>query len=358
MFDRRSQYTNVSTTYWPWPTLDALRPSLALQSVNTGRQFNVPATPYGMVMTDMEALHALADEHGHIMLPSGVEMPMTVYRGQTQEHQPCVPSLARLTHAQDQLLALARSVAFAGAIGAHPYVAYCAQARLFNAPLSIDKQGLAQHYGLSTDLLDVTSNFDVASFFATCQWNADHRSYQPVTSSAQPGILYRLTPHFFVGQNQAAEFRYVGWQPLQRPEQQRACAMLMKKGHDFESLPTVQKVRFRHSAKVSMRIWKSFDEGRALFPKDAAAELAEQAKCLTAFTRKQLDQAWTKLDAWNGVTTELADRQAIETSASLTVADSAALSWDGLDVETDIDKIRDQLQSVLAQVRYRMASYL
>ncbi|HCS65802.1 MAG TPA: hypothetical protein DIW64_18015 [Cellvibrio sp.] len=134
--------------------------------------------------------------------------------------------------------------------------------------------------------------------------------------------------------------------------------MMMKKGHDFERLPTVQKVRFRHSAKVSMRIWKSFDEGRALFPADAAAELAEQAKCLTVFTRSQLDQAWTKLDAWHGVTTELAGRQAIEMSASLTVADSPVLTWDGLNVETDVDQMRDQLENVLRQVRCRMASYI
>ena len=353
-----SYYKSAPTTCWQLPTLDVLRPSLELQTVNTGRQFNVPPAPYGFVMNDIEGLHALADERGHIMLTSGVEMPMTVYRGQTQAHQPCVPSLARLPHAQDQLLAHARSVAFAEAIDAHPFVAYCAQARLFDAPLNIDKQGLAQHYGLSTDLLDVTSNFDVASFFATCRWNADSRSYQPVTFSAQPGVLYRFTPHFFVELNQAAEFRHVGWQPLHRPKQQRACAMLMKKGHDFESLPTVQKVRFRHSAKVSTRIWKSFDEGRALFPKDAAAELAEQAKCLTMFTCEQLDQAWEKLDAWHGKITGLADRQTIELSASLTVTDSPFLTWDGLDVETDIDEMRNQLQSVLTQVRYRMARYL
>ena len=117
------------------------------------------------------------------------------------------------------------------------------------------------------------------------------------------------------------------WQ-LHRPEQQRACAMLMKKGHDFESLPTVQKVRFRRSAKVF------------------------------TFTRTQLDQAWGKLDAWHGKTTGLANRQAIEMSASLTVTDSPVLTWDGLDVETDIDQMRDQLQDVLTQVRYRMARYL
>ena len=32
----------------------------------------------------------------------------------------------------------------------------------------VDYVGLAQHYGLKTDVLDVTNNIDVAMFFAMC----------------------------------------------------------------------------------------------------------------------------------------------------------------------------------------------
>lgn len=358
LYERAANYSNITTTYWPWQTLDELRPQLDIPAVNTGRHYNMPPEPYGIVFDDIEGLHALADERGHIMLTSGIEMPMAVYRGQTQEHQPCVPSLARLQHAQDQLLALCRNAAFEEVIGSHPFVCHCEKVRLFDdAPLCIDKQGLAQHYGLTTDLMDVTSNFEVASFFATCQWNAASRSYQPIKFATAPGVLYRLVPGLFVGMDQPAEFRYVGWQPLHRPEQQRAAALLMKNGLDFESLPTVQKVRFKHSAKVSVRIWKSFDEGRALFPADAAADLAEQARCLMVFTRPQLDQAWTKLDAWNAVATDLATRKTIEQSAGLAMVPMPVLSWDGLNVERDELRLHDQWCDVLKQVRYRMAAY-
>lgn len=40
---------------------------------------------------------------------------------------------------------------------------------------------------------------------------------------------------------------------------------------------------------------------------------------------------------------------------SLSVADSPALSWDDLDGETDAEQMGGQLQSVLTQVRCRMA---
>ncbi len=356
-YDRAASYADVSTTYWPWPTLDVLRPQLDIPVINTGRQYNLPPEPYGIVFNDMEGLHALADERGQIMLTSGIEMPLVVYRGQTQEHLPCLPSLARLTRLEEQLLALCRCVAFEDAIGSHPFVQISEQARLFDAPLYIDKEGMAQHYGLSTNLLDATNNFDVASFFATCHWDNNSRSYQPVKFAAQPGVLYRLTPAFFVGMHDSAEFRHVGWQPLYRPEQQRACALRVKKGHDFAQLPTVQKVRFRQSAKVSYRIWKSFDEGRTLFPKDAAAELADQAKRIMVFTRAQLDQAWIRLDDWHGIVTNTGQRQRVEKDAALEIAAIPILSWDGLDVIRDENQMRSQLQGILEKVRYRLAAY-
>lgn len=357
VFERVAGYPNIATTYWPWPSLDELRPHLDIPTVNTGRQYNIPPGPYGCVLDDLEGLHALADERGHIMLTSGIEMPMFVYRGQTQEHLPCVPSLARLTSLEEQLMALCRSLAFHEAIASHPFVLFSEQARLFDAPLCIDRQGLAQHYGLSTDLLDLTSNFDVASFFATCHWNDHNRSYQPVKVAAQPGVLYRLRPALLYGTDDSVDFRYVGWQPLCRPEQQRAGAMRLKKNHDFAQLRGVEKVRFRHSARVSHRIWRSFDGGRALFPNDAAATLAEQAKRLMRFTRSQMDQAWAILGAWHGVGADPEQRERIERSAAIQIVSMPILSWEGLDVMRDADEMSSHLKSVLDKVRYRMAAY-
>jgi hypothetical protein len=236
-------------------------------------------------------------------------------------------------------------------------VRFSSQVRLFDAPLRIDLSGMAQHYGLATDLLDVTSNFDVASFFATCEWSDEQHNFQPVLLSEQPGVMYRFAPCLFVGIDDSAQFQHVGWQPLHRPAQQRADAMRMKKGQDFDSFPPVQKVRFRHSAKVSQRIWQSFDKGRTLFPKDAAAELAEQAKQLTSFTSQQLERAWQKLLEWHADSLVDTHLQSVVDNSGLAIVDHAVLSWDGLDVERDEDRMRSQLQMILEQVRYRMAAY-
>mgnify|MGYP000090613886 CR=1 FL=1 len=350
----RSAYTLVSATYSPWPTLDVLRQHLDIQAINNGQKYTIGSS--GIFIDDLEGLHALVDNQGHIMLRSGVELPMAVYRGQPCEHIPCLPALARLDHIEDQFLALCRCAAFEEAISEHPYVRICEQTRFLDCQLFVDKEGLAQHYGLSTDLLDVTSNFEVATFFATSRWNNKTRSYRPVKSSSEPGVLYRIRPFFLIGPEAKVEFRDIGWQPLHRPEQQRASAIIMKKGLDFGSLDLVEKVRFTHSARVSTRIWKSFDCGHALFPQDAAAELADQAHALMAFTRHQADLAWNRFDRWHGTISTDENRQKIESCLGIDIVSSPFLSWDTFDIERDEIRLRDNLRSILEKVRFRMAA--
>ena len=256
------------------PDLDNLRPHLDIPSINTG--FHSPLiTSSGIVTDDIEGLNAVLDEHGFLMLQSGIEFPLHAYRGQPEEHVPCLPTLGRLKNPEDQLLALCRNAAFEEAIGEHPFIRLSKQTKFLGYPLRVDTQGLAQHYGLATNLLDFTSNFDVASFFAVCYWDKKIREYRPVVESENPGVIYRITPWIFVGTNiGGAEFKIVGWQPLNRPEQQRAFGLKMERGMALNMLPSVQMVKFRHCAKISNRIWKIFDKGRTLFPDDAVGELA------------------------------------------------------------------------------------
>lgn len=47
--------------------------------------------------------------------------------------------------------------------------------------LTVLTEPLAQHYGLQTDWLDITNDFNTALFFATCYWNRKEKKWYPLT---------------------------------------------------------------------------------------------------------------------------------------------------------------------------------
>ena len=325
---------------------------MGVRGLNTGSKYLVG--PSGIVTDDLEGLHAITDEAGRVIFRSGTEFPMVSYRGQLRDYSSCLPTLARLKHPEEQLLALSRCVAFEDAIGEHPYVRICDTASFLNAPFFVDREGLAQHYGLSTNLLDVTNSFDVASFFASCAWE-DGRGFLPVQSAKFMGVIYQVQPYLLMHADEKLEYRDVGWQPLHRPEQQRAAAFRLMKGVDFEALPTVKKHYFVHSARASKKIWKMFDGGKALFPDDAPAELANRAMKLMTFTRDQIDRAWERYDGWHSAVSSSDMRTKIEFAAEI-VEGASELSWDELNLERDETRLREDLIEVMSRVRYRLVA--
>ena len=249
-------------------------------------------------------------------------------------------------------MALCRSVAFEEALEAHPFVKKVRQ-----SGVHVDIEGLAQHYGLPADMLDITGSFAVASFFATSRRDTEGH-YLPVGDNAPLGVIYRLTA-CILEDRQPDSFHLIGWQPLPRPEQQRAFAIRMKPGQDFvHDLFTTERAYFKQSAAISHRIWKEFDEGRALFPNDPAAQLATQAQDLKEFTETQMANAWSRVEAWECRRYTPERRASLEVSSGITVRSSTALTWNHLDVETRDDQLNKMIEDVLKRVRCRRALYL
>ncbi|WP_178338754.1 FRG domain-containing protein [Marinobacter nauticus] len=254
-----------------------------------------------------------------------------------------------------KLIKLCQNIAFEDAIGAHPYVRFCAEQNFNGHPPHISFQGLAQHYGFQTDMLDVTSNFDVAAFFATSKWDKKEKRYYPVGESSFPGIIYYAEPAFYIlpREDQSATFEFVGWQPLKRPAQQRAGAFRLPSGHCFSRLPGVRKAYFRHNRAASERIWQYFDGGAALFPNDEAVALSEEAQDLVYFTSSQIERAWTNLEAWERRSFSDKQKKYLFRSSGLKLIAKPPLSWDKFNLESCPDKLRMRLNSELNNVRFR-----
>jgi hypothetical protein len=264
------------------PSLEQLALMLGIQSVNSGKTSFVGG-PSGLVTDDIEGLHAVLDHEGRVVVRSGVEMSPWVFRGQTRFYRNCVPTLARMQSLEEQYLSLCRNAAFEEALLSHPYVQICCSARWMDQPLSIDCNGLAQHYGLATTLLDTSNSFEVASFFATCELQSNG-DWLPVIEAEDPGVIYQLFPYSYVNPGTRPLYREVGWQPLHRPAQQKASTIDLGFGQSLEKLFGVKAYLFRHDARISMEIWQKSQEGMRYFPPDPAEDLAQKAKVLMRFT--------------------------------------------------------------------------
>lgn len=338
-------------------TLDELRPFLQLPAINTGRTVT-PLGPSGPVMTDMEQLTALTDEKGFIIFKSGLELTSFAYRGQTEDW-PCIPALARKDKLEDRFLASCQNIAFQDILSEHPYIALTRSSTFLDTPIYVDLCGLAQHYGLHTDMLDLSLNFEVASFFATCRWDDASRCFQPICTAKRPGIIYRMMFPLWNGGFPAPACNIIGWQPLPRPAQQRAVGIRLRTLDDLDKWPGVQIIKFRQSKDVSSRIFELFNKGKDLFPNDVAADMAEEAKALKQFTASQIQRAWENLENFDPLTPTAAEmRQAIESVAKMDVCDAPKLSWKRFEIERDENKLLDRLRENLSRVRYRLTAYL
>lgn len=199
-----------------------------------------------------------------------------LYRGQSQFFDVCVPSLFRNKEniakrqfvsdiiQMDELEVLLRQ---------HPLV------RLFEDGFyllndffrfKVDYVGLSQHYYNNTPKLDLTSDMDVAKFFAVTWFNMDADRYEKYTGS-ELGVLYYydLAPDAFTkrqGRNYLVET--IGKQPFMRSGNQSGFLTQLALGENFNDRPEVRYVFFRHDQDITDRIFAESENGDKYMPQE------------------------------------------------------------------------------------------
>jgi hypothetical protein len=93
----------------------------------------------------------------------------------------------------------------------------------------------------------------------------------------------------------------------------------------------------------------------SFFPDDPAATLPDEARRLESFTRKQVDQAWKRLELWRGRSFESGERVQAEATSGLRISDNPFLALDGLGMEKNETALRQQISDLLGRVRFRRA---
>jgi len=198
-----------------------------------------------------------------------------LYRGQNKRYLPMLPSIPRGMSSEntgelwkyaisDQakiVLRLAQSWWFSQELDHHPITSHAA-----NQKLELDRIALAQHYGIPTGYLDLTDDFNVSAFFATCYETKN--GWQPITSGT--GIIYRVNPL------DISMYFPLGPQALPRPTEQCAWVTELPLCHAFDGWPDVTMMQFHHDKHIGEYFLEMFSGGEKLFPPDPLADVASE----------------------------------------------------------------------------------
>ena len=196
---------------------------------------------------------------------------------------------------------------------------------------------LAQHYGLETGWLDITSDFNVALFFANSyyrdgEWhpltNADteideqHKygmifhcpsyqmnlriesellnQYSPVTSKVieynnkgNPS-RYEVLKHPIFRKKPQNIVLPIGFQPFMRCSMQSGYGIYMREPIPLQQDCAFEKLRFRHSEKLANWIFEKMEGGKRIYPYEGLTEaqfVIDKIRGLYAFSKEALQYA-------------------------------------------------------------------
>ncbi len=205
------------------------------------------------------------------------------YRGESGYHKPCKPSLYRKGMTDDCIFhERLKACELELLIEDYPLTDIFKsglQVNLNNGQviplrLKIDVEALAQHYGIKTDLLDLTVDKFVAAFFATTTYR--YGKYYPIEPDEPTyGVIYMYVDNPF-GENDmySKHMRVVGLQPFSRPGEQAGFVLRLGKNEDFRK-KAWQKIKFRQDKDMSWLIFNYTNRADKLFPKSILEKKAD-----------------------------------------------------------------------------------
>lgn len=200
-----------------------------------------------------------------------------LFRGESEFHNPCKPNLSRNPKQKRFTKELMKGQEMMLLMMSHPLVQLLDLGVELNGELcrfEMNLFGLAQHYYNKTSFLDLTSEPQVAAFFATTKYDWDTDTYSPIDEKdSETGVLYyyNLDINQDFGKRMdgsRSSLSTIGLQVFPRSGRQKGFLYDLRTNENFNEVAQVQAVRFYQHADMSKRIWSAFHEGKDLFPDD------------------------------------------------------------------------------------------
>lgn len=191
-----------------------------------------------------------------------------LYRGQAEFYSECLPSMFRdkkKDYFVDDIIQINELECL---LKTHPLVQLFEQGfELFHDQFyfKIHYLGLAQHYYNNTHYLDLTSDMEVAKFFAVTTFNMDDDCYEKYSGN-KLGVLYYIDLKADSFNNNHHKVDNIGKQPFMRSGNQSGFLIGMNKGDNFNTYPDVRYVFFRHDSAITDRIFAQYNDGDKIMP--------------------------------------------------------------------------------------------
>ena len=233
-----------------------------------------------------------------IFLPVGMSYN-SYYRGENADYGNSVPSLFRQGMTEDKIfLERLKTCELGILIKEHPLYKVFREEIYIILPdgkkericFYVDTEAIAQHYGIKTNLIDITVDKFVAAFFAVTKYV--NGEFVPINPDNKDCPKYGAFYYFAEpGQKRAPDiqkrFRTVGLQPFARPGEQGAMVFEMNEEEDFGTYCKKKKF-FRHDAETSRIIYNYSNRSKKLFPKDVMEDKVKLLNGLTTFSEQAL----------------------------------------------------------------------
>lgn len=227
----------------------------------------------------------LEDGEGrYVLIPATTDLAF-LFRGQGAFYRQCLPTLLRREwDPLDLFIERMRVVEFELMLQHYPAVQYFSHEHLM-----VDYVGLAQHYGLLTEVLDLTSDVHTALFFAMCDYDAVNDCYSAKKDDKEYiGYLYAYPAVASAMQNNGSAFgrflkgdlRVIGLQPFIRPGAQRGFSLHISKDNPFKGY----LYSFSYTKEDSERYLDKMINDRQLWAKDFIAEKTKLIRTTTRFS--------------------------------------------------------------------------
>ena len=309
------QYTTqpIEETLSSYPTLLDVLESIAAQ------EENALAAVQPMSQTKMPDWLYYLNQVGHCQLIQCNGMPVLMpmgkrfgvyYRGESKYHKECLPSLWREKDKEKQekerILSYMQTAEMIVVMKQHPVIRHIENTpihiNLSSGPIEvyvpIQYDGLAQHYGIKTRYLDLTTDKWSAAFFAATDYRDGeyliHKTSADDKIENKFGTFYvlQLPPR----DDMLTDFSVfpIGQQYFNRPGCQSALVMDMRKYRDLNKCPIAKKIFFRHDNTVSEQVYYLSQRGKRFFPDDSLQKVVEQitANPSLEFSEKAFELCW------------------------------------------------------------------